>query len=68
VGLPDEKPIVHFAWATAQLDELPVVGDGTSKNLDTASESWDATLGTRNTHSETADDGLASVHDSEMGL
>jgi hypothetical protein len=47
---------------------LPVVEDGTFENWDIASESWDTALGIGNTDSETMDDGLASVHDPEMGL
>jgi hypothetical protein len=67
-GLPDEIPVVHYALATAQLDELPAARDGTLDIQNVASKSWDAASETGNTSSKTADVGLVSVHDSEMGL
>jgi hypothetical protein len=68
VGLSNEKPATHSSWAAAQLDELPTARDGTLEIRDVASESWDTASGTRNTDSEIAGVGLASVHGSEMGL
>jgi hypothetical protein len=66
--MPDEKPIVHSTLATAQLDELPAIGDGTLDTQDATSESWDATLGTGNAGSRNADVELASMHDPDTGL
>jgi hypothetical protein len=60
-GLPDKKPVVHSAWATAQLDELLAARDG-------ALNIWDVASGTGNAGSGTTDMELTSVHDSKMGL
>jgi hypothetical protein len=68
VGLPDEKPIVHSAWAATQLVELPIAGDGTLDTRNATSQNWDVASRPGNTSSGIADVELASVHGPDTGL